>query len=210
MTRFLDYLKSRGREGDFRFFTFEWYPFDDCCGDASLQLAVHPRIFDEVLAGLRGDGLPRDLPWMITEYGYSAFACRAEVDIEGALLNAEIVGLALQQGAARVFLYGLEPSELMDELKCNSWGNNALFVADDQWRMRAPTATYHAARMINLDWPGVAHRSPSTLPPVHRRGHPVRPRPGERLCPAPTRRRLEPAGDQQEPAATPMTSTWSF
>jgi hypothetical protein len=164
MTRFLDYLKSRGREGDFRFFTYEWYPFDDCCGDASLQLAVHPRIFDEVLAGLRRDGLPQDMPWMITEYGYSAFACRAEVDIEGALLNAEIVGLALQQGAARVFLYGLEPSELMDELKCNSWGNNTLFVANDQGRVRAPTATYHAARMINLDWPGVSTASHQLFP----------------------------------------------
>lgn len=154
MTRFLEYLRSRGREGDLRFFSFEWYPFDDCCGDPSLQLAVHPRILEDVLAGLHADGLPRDLPWMISEYGYSAFACRPEVDIEGALLNAEIVGLALQHGVSRLFLYGLEPAELMDELKCNSWGNNALFVADEQWHIRAPTATLHGARMINRDWIG--------------------------------------------------------
>lgn len=121
MTRFLDYLRSRGRQGDFRFFSFEWYPFDDCCGDTSLQLAAHPRILSDVIAGLHEDGLPRDLPWMITEYGYSAFACRPEVDMEGALLNAEIVGLGLQHGASRLFLYGLEPAEIMDELKCNSW-----------------------------------------------------------------------------------------
>ena len=152
MTRFLDYLRSHGREKDLSFFSFEWYPFDDCCGDTSLQLASHPRILSSVLDGLYADGLPRDLPWMITEYGYSAFACRPEVDIEGALLNAEIVGLALERGAERVFLYGLEPSELMDELGCNSWGNNALFVADDQLRIRSTTATYHGARMLNRDW----------------------------------------------------------
>jgi hypothetical protein len=42
----------------------------------------------------------------------------------------------------------------MDELDCNSWGNNTLFAADDQWRIRAATATYHAARLINRDWVG--------------------------------------------------------
>ena len=161
MTRFLDYLRSRGREGDLSFFSLEWYPFDDCCGDPSLQLAVHPRILNAVMDGLHADGLPPSLPWMITEYGYSAFACRPEVDIEGALLNAEIVGLALQRRVSRLFLYGLEPAELMDELKCNSWGNNALFVADDQWRVRSPTAAYFGSRMINLDWvgpPGEPHQ----------------------------------------------------
>ncbi len=112
----MEYLKTRGRLDSLSFFSFEWYPFDDCCGDTALQLAVHPRILDEVLTGLRAQGLPRDLPWMITEFGFSAFACRAEVDLEGALFNAETLGLALQQGAARVFLYGWEPAALMDEL----------------------------------------------------------------------------------------------
>ena len=161
MTRFLDYLKSHDRERDFNFFTFEWYPFDDCCGDSSLQLAMHPRILKSVLAGLRADGLSPDLPWMITEYGYSAFACRAEVDIEGALLNAETVGLAVQEGATRVFLYGVEPVEIMDELHCNSWGNNALFVADDQSHIRSTTAAFHGAQLINRDWvgpPGEPHQ----------------------------------------------------
>ncbi|WP_295457463.1 discoidin domain-containing protein [uncultured Thiodictyon sp.] len=164
MTRFMDYLRSRGREGDFNFFTFEWYPFDDCCGEASLQLAMHPRILGSVLEGLRADGLPRTLPWMITEYGYSAFGCRAEVDIEGALLNAETVGLALQEGAARVYLYGLEPAEIMDELNCNSWGNNALFLADEQMSIRSTTATYHGARLINQDWVGPPDAPHQLLP----------------------------------------------
>ncbi|MFZ1538253.1 MAG: discoidin domain-containing protein [Chromatiaceae bacterium] len=169
ITRFMDYLKARGREASLSFFSFEWYPFDDCCGDTALQLAVHPRILDEVLTGLRSQGLPRDLPWMITEYGYSAFACRAEVDLEGALFNAETLGLALQQGAARVFLYGLEPAALMDELDCHSWGNNTLFVADDDWRIRSPTAAYHAARMINSEWVGPSSE-PHALFPVRVEG----------------------------------------
>jgi hypothetical protein len=154
MTRFMDYLRSHKRESDLSFFSFEWYPFDDCCGDTSLQLAVHPRIFTDVLRSLHAQGLPAGLPWLVTEYGYSAFACRAEVDLEGALLNAELVGLALEQGAEQVFLYGWEPAQLVDELGCRSWGNNALFVADDEGRVRHSTATYHGARMVNLDWVG--------------------------------------------------------
>jgi hypothetical protein len=164
VTRFLDYLKSRGRTQDFNFFSFEWYPFDNCCGDTALQLALHPRIFRDVMAGLHADGLPPGLPWLVTEYGYSSFACRPEVDIEGALLNAEAVGLALEQGASQVFLYGLEPASLMDELQCNSWGNNTLFVADDDLHVQARTATFYGARMINRVWVGPAAQRHALFP----------------------------------------------
>ena len=164
LTRFLDYLKSRGRTRDFNFFSFEWYPFDNCCGDTAPQLALHPRIFRDVMAGLHADGLPPDLPWLVTEYGYSSFACRPEVDIEGALLNAEAVGLALEQGASQVFLYGLEPASLMDELQCNSWGNNTLFVADGDLHVRARTATFYGARMINRLWVGPAAERHALFP----------------------------------------------
>jgi len=40
----------------------------------------------------------------------------------------------------------------MDELSCNSWGNNAMFLADDQEQATASTAIYQAARLINEEW----------------------------------------------------------
>ena len=45
----------------------------------------------DALNELQRGGLTHDIPWLITEYGYSAFGARAEVDLDGALLNADIV-----------------------------------------------------------------------------------------------------------------------
>ena len=152
MRRFLDYLSRRGRRGDYAFFSFEWYPFDNGCGDTAPQLAEHANILRAVIDRLQRDGLTRDVPWFMSEYGYSAFADRPEVDIEGALLNAEAVALFLTLGGTRTYLYGFEPNSLMDELLCQSWGNNAMFLADDEGQAVASTAIYWAARLINEEW----------------------------------------------------------
>ena len=94
----------------------------------------------------------------MTEYGYSAFAGPAEVDLPGALLNLDLVGTFLSQGGRAAFLYGTPPAALMTE-KRNQWGNLALFLSGDdgQWRHRLPT--YWAARMMTQDWCG-----PKTVP----------------------------------------------
>ncbi len=92
MGRFLSYLKSRQRLADFGFFSFEWYPFDDLCQETPpKQLARHPALLAQTLRRLEQDGVPKDIPWIITEYGYSSFAGQAEVELPAALLNAEIV-----------------------------------------------------------------------------------------------------------------------
>lgn len=150
--RFLDYLRKRGRMNEYAFFSFEWYPFDDICAPAAPQVAEHAALFRDVLERLERDGLSRDIPWFMSEYGYSAFAGRDEVDIEGALLNSEAVGLFLTLGGSRAFLYGFEPNALMDELACHSWGNNAMFLADDSGQAFATTAIYWAARLLNDEW----------------------------------------------------------
>ena len=77
---------------DFGFFSFEWYPFDDLCEEKPpQQLVRHPALIAETLQRLEQDGVPKDIPWIITEYGYSSFAGQAEVELPAALLNAEIV-----------------------------------------------------------------------------------------------------------------------
>ncbi len=152
MARFLSYLKERNHEKDYSFFSFEWYPFDNGCASTAPQLAAHPGILHAFIERLQRDGLSPSIPWMITEYGYSAFACRAEVDIEGALFNSDAVALFLSLGGDRVYLYGYEPGNLMDELSCDSWGNNMIFLADDNLKIRYPTATYFGAKMINENW----------------------------------------------------------
>jgi hypothetical protein len=149
--RFLDYLKARGRLGDLRFFSFEWYPFDDVCAPAPPQLLSAAGLLADTLKRFRGEGLPADLPILISEYGWSAFGAQAEVDMEGALLNAEIAAQFLALGGEQSFLYGWEPNELLNERSC-AWGNNMLFQVTGRATTPVPMATGHAARLIAGRW----------------------------------------------------------
>jgi len=150
LTRFIDYLRSRGRFGDFSFFSFEWYPFDDVCGPAAWRLLNAGDMLAGAIRRFHDEGLSPDLPMVISEYGWSAYSAQAEVDIEGALLNTEIAAWFLQLGGDRAFLYGWEPNELLDERSC-SWGNNMLFQMRGQGPA-VPMATYHAARLMLERW----------------------------------------------------------
>lgn len=154
--RFIAYLKTRGHLEDFSFFSFEWYPFDNVCAATEPQLLRAPGMLKGVLSHLVRDGLPRGVPWLMTEYGYSAFAGRAEVDIEGALLNADIVGSFLALGGDEAYLYGYEPNVLIREVRCrrdaDAWGNNMLFQMDNAGRIKYRTATYYGARMLAEEW----------------------------------------------------------
>lgn len=150
--RFLAALRQRGRPGDFAFFSFEWYPWDDVCAPTAPQLAAASARLADRLAGVRRDGITRDIPMVIAEYGYSAFAGEAQVSMAGALLNADIVGRFLQQGGAAAFLYGWEPTYLDEHRRCATWGNNALFLGDTRRRIRHTVATYHGARLVTREW----------------------------------------------------------
>ncbi len=153
LRRFLHYLQRRGRLADFGFFSFEWYPFDNVRADSARQLASAPALLEGALARLRREGLPRRIPWLISEYGYSSFAGRAEMDWPGALLGAETPAQFLTLGGRAAFLYGYEPAAPMREAESgNSWGNLALLLSGDDRRARAPLATYYAARLLTRAW----------------------------------------------------------
>ena len=65
--------------------------------DADTVGSARPEADAEIIAmaveGLEAAGLPPDIPKVITEYGYSAFAGLPEVELPGAIINAETVGL---------------------------------------------------------------------------------------------------------------------
>jgi F5/8 type C domain len=152
MTRFLSALRRRGRLADFGFLSFEWYPFDDVCAPTAPQLASAPGRLSDAIRRLHEQGVPDTLPLIIAEYGYSAFASRAEVDVEGALYDADLVGHFLSLGGAAAFLYGYEPTYLYHEARCNAWGNNALFLATNRRAIRNPVAAFHAIHLITHEW----------------------------------------------------------
>jgi hypothetical protein len=115
-----------------------------------------PALLSDFLSSLYSQGLPRSTPIMITEYGYSAFSTETEVDLPGALFNADLVGtfLAVVRPPGAVYMYGLEPTPLYKGPDCDTWGNNTMFLSNDRRRILARTATYYGAAMLTGQWLG--------------------------------------------------------
>ena len=152
LTRFLDYLRDHGAERSLTFFSFEWYPFDSICAPTAPQLASATSLLDSALDKLAVEGLPLGIPRIVAEYGYSAFAGEAEVNRAGALIDADAAANFATHGGAQAYLYGWEPSPLDKNDRCDSWGNNTMFVSDTARRIVDTTATYFAARMLTREW----------------------------------------------------------
>ena len=149
MNRFLRFV--RANQAPFDFFSFEYYPFDDVCSDASPHLLQIPRRLREMLSSLHDDGVPSEIPWLMTEFGYSVFGGRHEVDIEGALFHADTIGTFLSAGGSKAYLYGYEPDTLTDELKC-SWGNLMMLQMTDTAEKLNRLSTYYSSGLIARDW----------------------------------------------------------
>ena len=156
--RFLRYLRQHGRLSDYRFCSFEWYPVDNVCADPAAELEQLPAMLSDTMRRLRQSGLPAWAPLIITEYGYSAFAAEAEVQISGALFNADLVGAFLTAGGSAAYLYGYTPNTLIREIDCpdgkaeRSWGQNMLFEMNGNGKINYRMATYYAAQMVTQDW----------------------------------------------------------
>jgi hypothetical protein len=157
MKRFLDFLREHKRLDDFGFFSFEWYPFDELCKHPARQLIEHRGLMKKAFERLDRDGVPRGIPWIISEYGYSSFAGRAEVELPAALLNAEIVAQFLTFGGQSAYYYGLEPNEPIRELdQCahpdRLWGNLMMFQARHNSKANWLLPAYYGGKMLAEEW----------------------------------------------------------
>jgi hypothetical protein len=153
LIRFLGYLHQKRRTRELGFFSFEWYPFDDVTANPQPQLLAHEQIFSATIRRLMSQGLTHDIPWFITEYGYSAFAGPSEVEMPGALLNADIVGEFLTFGGDTSFLYGYEPQQVIREHQ-NAWGHLMALEADDDGNAIYRVPTFYSAWLLTHAWSG--------------------------------------------------------
>jgi hypothetical protein len=149
MNRFLNHIRAAGSRFDF--FSFEFYPFDDICSNAAPKLLEISKRLRAMMASLRADGVPTAIPWLMTEYGYSVFAGRHEVDLPGALFNADTVGAFLTLGGTKAYQYGYEPNYLADELKC-SWGNLMILQLERNSERLKRLAGYYGAQLVTQEW----------------------------------------------------------
>ncbi len=147
---FLDYLQGHDCASLFNFFSFEWYPFDDVCVPSSSQLLAAPEMLSIGLKNFKSI-LSENIPIYLAEYGYSAYEGRAEVEINGALMYADILGKFLELGGSKNFLYGYEPA-LLDHLPGCDFGNNMLFGLGKKGGIQYKTAAFYAMQMITHFW----------------------------------------------------------
>ncbi len=147
---FLDYLKGHDGLSFFNFFSFEWYPFDDLCAPFAPQLMRAPEMLSMAMKNIR-NVLPDNTPMYVTEYGYSAYEGKSEVEIQGALMYADILGKFLELGGDKSFLYGYEPAFLQRSFNCG-YGNNMLLGLNDSGKIDFKTAAFYTTQMITHFW----------------------------------------------------------
>ena len=149
-TLFLNYLKSHNSLDLFNFFSFEWYPFDNLCAPSAPQLASAPAMLSMAIKNIQ-NVLPLNTPMYVTEYGYSAYEGKPEVEIQGALMYADILGKFLELGGSKNFLYGYEPAFLQQSSNCG-YGNNMLMSLNDNGKINYKTAAFYTTQIITHFW----------------------------------------------------------
>ena len=154
MGRFVDYLKTHGRISDLAFVSFEHYPFDPC--DITWKtLYTEPRLMKHILQVWRDDGVPQEVPLMVTENHLAAELTGPMTTIFAALWLADNVGSFFEGGGAAFYHSPIQPQGIQKScLGSASWSN---FVSDKDYDIKGYTSPYFAAHMINLEW--VQHRS---------------------------------------------------
>ncbi|HUJ21959.1 MAG TPA: hypothetical protein VLX58_10580, partial [Bryobacteraceae bacterium] len=154
MGRFIDYLRAHGRLSDLAFVSFEHYPFETC--DITWKsLYQEPQLMKHILEVWRQDGVPKEVPLMVTESSVAAALTGPMSTIWGGLWLADSIGAFFEGGGAAYYHSPIQPQDIQRTcLGYASWSN---FVSDRDYNIKGYTAFYWTAHMINLEW--VAHRS---------------------------------------------------
>ena len=150
-TRFLNYLKARNRLADLAFMSFEHYPYEPCKVTWD-DLYKEPQLISHIMQVWRDDGLPKDIPMLVTEVNLSSAANQSSVENLGGLWLADYVGALLSAGGKGSYYFHYLPFPLGTECDESSWGTPGMFKSTDEHRIEQPTSQYFASQLINLQW----------------------------------------------------------
>jgi ribulose bisphosphate carboxylase small subunit len=154
MGRFVDYLKSHGRLADLSFVSFEHYPFEPCTITWK-TLYTEPQLMKHILQVWRDDGVPQNVPLMVTENHLAAELTGPMTTIFAALWLADNVGSFFEGGGAAFYHSPIQPQGIQNS--CLGWASWSNFVSNEHYDIKGYTSPYFAAHMINLEW--VQHRA---------------------------------------------------
>ncbi len=163
MGRFVDYLKAHGRLSDLAFVSFEHYPFEPC--DITWKsLYGEPRLMKHILQVWREDGVPNNVPLIVTESHLSWSLTGPMTTIFGGLWLADNIGSFFEGGGAAFYHSPIQPQGVQNT--CLGWSSWSNFISDETYEIKGYTSTYFAAHMINLEWvqhrAGIHHMVPSS------------------------------------------------
>jgi hypothetical protein len=154
MGRFVAYLKAHDRLADLAFVSFEHYPYSPC-EITWKSLYAEPRLMKHILQVWRDDGVPKEVPLMVTESHLSWNLSGPMTTIFAALWLADNVGSFLAGGGAAFYHSPIQPQPLHET--CLGWASWSNFVSDEEYQISGYTSPYWAARMINVEW--LQHRA---------------------------------------------------
>ena len=154
MGRFVDYLKAHGRLSDLAFVSFEHYPFEPCTITWK-TLYKEPQLMKHILQVWRDDGVPKEVPLMVTENHLAASLTGPMTTIFAALWLADNIGSFFEGGGSAFYHSPIQPQGVQNT--CLGWASWSNFVSDENYTIKGYTSPYYAAHMINLEW--VQHRS---------------------------------------------------
>jgi NedA-like, galactose-binding domain len=154
MGRFVGYLRDHGRLADLSFVSYEHYPFEPCTITWK-DLYREPQLMKGIMQIWRDDGVPKDVPQMVTENHLSWQLTGPMTTIFAALWLADNVGSFFEGGGAAFYHSPIQPQGVNNT--CLGWSSWSNFVSNENYEIKGYTSPYYAARMINLEW--VQHRS---------------------------------------------------
>ncbi len=147
--RFVAYLKAHGRLSDLSFVSFEHYPFEPCTITWK-TLYTEPQLMKHILQVWRDDGVPKNVPLMVTESHLSAQLTGPMTTIFAALWLADNVGSFFEGGGSAFYHSPIQPEGIHNT--CLGWASWSNFVSDENYDIKGYTSLYFAAHLINLEW----------------------------------------------------------
>jgi hypothetical protein len=154
MGRFVAYLKAHGRIADLSFVSFEHYPFEPC-EITWKTLYSEPEVMKHILEVWREDGVPANVPLMVTESHLANQLTGPMSTIFAGLWLSDNVGSFFAGGGSAFYHSPIQPQGLQNS--CLGWASWSNFVSNRQYDIKGYTSLYYAAHMINREW--VLHRS---------------------------------------------------
>ena len=139
--RFVDYLKAHSRLGDFTFFSFEHYPYQDRPSYSWADLYPEPGYVSHIVQVWKDNGLPPNIPFFMTEGNIGGGAPPSTV--KGALWLADYVGTMMSEGAGATYYFHYMPSPEHP---------GGFLIVDKDFNLKGYPPQYLAAQLISKEW----------------------------------------------------------